>query len=114
MKTSTFTQVVGSESLIVTIPENRVSTIIDRVDRYIEKGKIEAAKEVLLPFVGATPAELKKTQPVSKRSSKNEQVEAIIEEYRERGRYSVIQALTEKLGLPKGNAYYLTRKYKVQ
>jgi hypothetical protein len=99
MRTTTFKQVINDETFSVTIPMNRVETIINRVDRLIEKKKFAKALETIAPFIGAA------AQPIAKPNS----IEAIIEEFRSQGRYVVMDKLIAT-GMAKASAYYRARK----
>ena len=100
MRTTTFNQVINGETFNITVPMHRVETVINRVDRLINKKKFAAAVEALQPFVGAAPV----AQTV-----KLDNVSQIIEEYRNLGRYVVITQLVQS-GMSKASAYYRTRK----
>jgi hypothetical protein len=51
MQTTTFQQVIGSESFAITLPVTRVTTIMDKVDALIEANAPDKAKKVLAPFM---------------------------------------------------------------
>jgi hypothetical protein len=99
--TTTFKQVINSETYSVTIPMNRVETIINRVDRLIEKKKFAKALETITPFIGAAA--------VTQQACKPNSIEAIIEEFRDQGRYVVMDKLIAT-GMAKSSAYYRARK----
>ncbi len=103
MRTTTFNQVIDGETYNITIPMHRVETIINRVDRLIEKKKFEKAHEVIEPFIGAAPV------AVAAKPVKTNPVEAIIEEFRGMGRYVVMDKLMAT-GMAKASAYYRARK----
>ena len=103
MRTTTFNQVIDGETYSVTIPMHRVETIINRVDRLIEKNKFEKAHEVIMPFIGAAPV------VVAAKPVKTNPIADIIEEYRNQGRFVVIHKLVAA-GLTKTSAYYRARK----
>lgn len=99
MTTTTFKQDIDGTKYDVTIPMNRVSTIIDRVDRLIDKKKFDKALDVLRPFIGIQVVLTKKTDTFAD----------IVEQYRDTGRYAVMTRLMEA-GMSKASAYYRVRK----
>lgn len=99
MTTTTFKQDIDGTKYDVTIPMNRVSTIIDRVDRLIDKKKFDKALDVLQPFISAQVVLTKKTDAFAD----------IIEQYRDLGRYPVMTRLIDA-GMSKASAYYRVRK----
>lgn len=101
MRTTTFKQVIGNEAYSITIPMNRVETIINRVDRLIEKNKLAKALDVIKPFIGAA-----ETAP---KQIKSNPINDIIEEFRSQGRYVVMDKLMAT-GMSKTSAYYRARK----
>lgn len=101
MRTTTFNQIIDGETFCITVPANRVETILNRVDRLIEKKKFDDAIEVVKPFVGAT----EKTEKTKAATG----VDAIIESARAQGRYAVIEQLVAS-GMSKASAYYRARK----
>lgn len=103
MITTTFKQVIDGEAYSITIPMNRVETIISRVDRFIERKKFSKALETIQPFIGAAVVEA----PVKK--TKSSPINDIIEEYRSHGRYVVMDKLVAT-GMSKSSAYYRARK----
>ena len=99
MTTTTFKQDIDGTKCDVTIPVSRVTTIIDRVDRLIDKKKFDKALDVLQPFIGAQVVITKKTDTFAD----------IIEQYRDTGRYAVMTRLIAA-GMSKASAYYRVRK----
>lgn len=103
MRTTTFNQQIDGETYNITVPMNRVETILNRVDRLIEKKKFDNALEVIKPFIGAAAVE------AAQKPVKSNPIEAIIEEYRDHGRYAVMDKLMAT-GMAKASAYYRVRK----
>lgn len=103
MRTTTFNQVIDGETYNITIPMHRVETIINRVDRLIEKKKFEKAHEAIKPFIGAAPV------AVAAKPTKSNPIADIIEEFRNQGRYVVMDKLMAT-GMTKTSAYYRARK----
>lgn len=99
MTTTTFKQDIDGTKYDVTIPMSRVTTIIDRVDRLIDKKKFDKALDVLQPFIGAQVKLTKKTDTFAD----------IVEQYRDTGRYAVMTRLIAA-GMSKASAYYRVRK----
>jgi len=99
MTTTTFKQDIDGTKYDVTIPMSRVTTIIDRVDRLIDKKKFDKALDVLQPFIGAQVKLIKKTDTFTD----------IVEQYRDTGRYAVMTRLIAA-GMSKASAYYRVRK----
>jgi len=99
MTTTTFKQDIDGTKYDITIPMSRVTTIIDRVDRLIDKKKFDKALDVLQPFIGAQVVLTKKTDTFAD----------IIEQHRDMGRYAVMTCLIDS-GMSKASAYYRVRK----
>lgn len=97
MTTTTFQQDINGTKYTVTIPMNRVTTIIDRVDRLNERKKFDKALDVLKPFMGEVT-----TKP-------KDAFAEIIEQNRMNGRNFVMNRLIEA-GMSKASAYYRARK----
>ena len=81
-KLATFNQVVGKETLRVTIPETRIDKLMERVDLLIENGDIKKARKILTPFVivekPVRKAREKKVKPVIESTSKGAKKEAAL------------------------------------
>lgn len=101
MTTTTFKQIVGKETLTITVPVTRVERILGRVDDLIEAGKIKRAKNILAPFVVATPSKTKQQSNLS--------ADEIVEKYRARGRSEVVKQLVAA-GATRPSAYYRVKK----
>lgn len=99
MTTTTFKQDIDGTKYDVTIPMSRVTTIIDRVDRLIDKKKFDKALDVLQPFIGTQVKFTKKADTFTD----------IVEQYRDTGRYAVMTRLIAA-GMSKASAYYRVRK----
>lgn len=101
-KTTTFTQYVGDAPVIVTVPCNKVDALMARVDRLIDKNKLEDVISILEPYnttsISAVPA------------AKSSKTSDVIEETRHLGRYATIEALVRITGMSKASAYYHVRK----
>lgn len=102
MKTTTFNQIINGKTFSVTIPQNRVDTIINRVDRLIEKNKFDQAIECIQPFIGAKVVKTTKAPKI-------DSISTLIEENRASGRYAVMDKLMAT-GMSKQSAYYRARK----
>ena len=98
MTTTTFKQDINGTKYDVTLPVSRVTTIIDRVDRLIDKKKFDKALAVLAPFMGVQVAE-----------KKVDKFAEIIEQHRASGRSVVMNRLIEA-GMSKASTYYRIRK----
>jgi len=103
MRTTTFNQVINGETFNITVPMHRVETILNRVDRLIQKKKFAAALDVINPFVGAAAVS------ALTKAAKTDPVSMIIEENRNLGRYVVMEKLIAN-GMSKASAYYRARK----
>jgi len=103
MRTTTFNQVIDGETYNITVPMNRVETILNRVDRFIDRKKFDKAVEAIQEFIGAEA--VVQVAPVKKQNA----VAAIIEEFSSKGRFFVMDKLIES-GLSKTSAYYQARK----
>jgi len=51
VKTTIFNQVIGKKTYTVEIPQTRVETIINKVDRLLDKEDLIGAKSTLEPFI---------------------------------------------------------------
>lgn len=100
---TTFNQVIDGETFTITLPENRVTAVINRVDRMIDKNKFEQALEVITPFIG--------NAPVIVETAENNvgTVSGIVAEFSNKGRFYVMEKLMG-IGLSKSSAYYQVRK----
>lgn len=58
--TTTFNQIVGSETLRIAVPVTRIDKLMDRVDAMIEDGKLAKARKALEPFILTQPKGIKK------------------------------------------------------
>ena len=103
MRTTTFNQVIDGETYNITVPMHRVETILNRVDKLIDKKKFDNAVEVIKPFIGAAAV------AVESKPGKTDPISAIIEEFRGMGRYVVMDKLMAT-GMAKASAYYRARK----
>ncbi len=103
MRTTTFNQVIDGEAYNITVPMHRVETILNRVDKLIDKKKFDNALEVIKPFIGATVV------AETPKAVKTDPISTIIEEYRSQGRYVVMDKLMAN-GMAKASAYYRARK----
>ena len=107
---TTFTQVVGPERLVVSIPVTRLDRVIDKVDALIEQGKIQKARTILTPFVingDEKPATKPKVaaKPVDKRSAAMQ----IIADHGTLDRTALIKMIQTDLDCTYANAYYYVR-----
>lgn len=102
MKTSTFEQQINGVSYTITVPQHRVETICDRVDRFIERNQMQKALDAISEFIGAAPV-------MQDKPKKLNSTQSIIEEHRSQGRYFVMEKLVES-GMSKASAYYHARK----
>ena len=105
MVTTTFVQQINGVSYTITVPQHRVETICDRVDRYQEKGNFAKALDAIQEFLNADRVE----KTASNLKPRNSAISKIINEHRHQGRYFVMQKLVDT-GMSKANAYYHVRK----
>lgn len=103
MRTTSFNQVIDGETYNITVPMNRVETILNRVDRFIDKKKFDKAVEAIQEFIGAVT--VVQVAPIKKQNA----VAAIIEEFGSQGRFVVMDKLVAN-GMSKATAYYHARK----
>lgn len=104
MQVTTFNQIIDGETYTITVPQNRVEAIINRVDRFINKNKFEQALGVIQPFIGAVVAVNLVKQ------TKTNRIDEIIENNRDLGRYTIINKLVQEAGISKASAYYRVSK----
>lgn len=118
---TTFNQVIGSETLRVTIPVTRVETIIDRVDTLIEAGKLVKARRVIEPFlvgenVGKSPVQQLIAQTAPAKGAKKEAALALIAKLRAEGkdRKDIIVSVQNELQMTYANArHYVVNVAKI-
>lgn len=102
MSNSVFKQVIQSDVFVVSIPQKRIESIINRVDTAIEKRRFKKARQIIAPFIlneGALVAE----KPVALSADQ------IVEKYRSQGRKVVIEQLVAA-GSTRPSAYYRVKK----
>ena len=101
MKTTTFNQYIGDSVYPLTIPQNRVEAIINRMERFLVKNDLKAAYSVIEQFIGANPS---RTTPVKTSP------EEFIQQNIRFGRYALIDMLCKQFNFTKAQAYYRVRK----
>lgn len=50
-KTTIFNQVIGNKTYVIEMPQSRVVSLIDRVDKFLDKQDTTKAKEVIEPYI---------------------------------------------------------------
>lgn len=117
---TTFNQVIGSETLRVSIPVTRVETIIDRVDALIESGKLTKARRVIEPFlVGENvgkPSQQLVAQTAPSKGAKKEAALALIAKLQADGkdRKDIIVVVQNQLEMTYANArHYVVNVAKI-
>lgn len=104
---ATFTQIIGETTYIITVPNNRVETVVDKIDFYVEKGKLDKAIAIAEQFVGKPEEVRAKREPVENRG---ERAAAIIDANKDKGRSVVIKLMMEALNITYANAFYYAKK----
>lgn len=88
---TTFNQVIGTETIRVSVPVTRVETILDRVDKLVEAGKLVQARRVIEPFmvgenVGKSPVQQLIAQTAPAKGAKKEAALTLIAKLRAEGK----------------------------
>lgn len=105
---ATFTQQIDGVAHIVTIPDNRVETIIDRCDRLLETNNFKKAYEVIQPFLGQAA----EVTPVVKTTigNKGQAAADLIAANSDKVRGELIKILCDALNITYANAFYYVKK----
>lgn len=119
MNMTTFNQIIGNETIRVSIPETRVERIIDKVDLLIDEGKLKKARAILDPFIAGNDVERTKVAaPVNNaKGAKKEAALTLITELIVMGhdRKAIINKVAADLDMTYANArHYVVNVAKVQ
>lgn len=105
---TTFTQMINAAPFVITVPQNKVERLLDKVDALVERGNLVKAMELIAPYLGG--AAVVPAPPKVPTGNKGAAAAKIIEDNRSQGRAAVIKILCETLNITYANAHYYVRK----
>lgn len=109
--TTSFYQVIGDKRYQLTMPQTRVSKLLDRVDKLIEKGQFDKATDAITPFITHETADRKPRATTEKSSEDRRQaIMDVLEQNRDMSDAEIIKRLREEFGMSYPNARYYVKK----